>query len=289
MFGNSTKTFGLFFALALLFLLFGEVASWYYGPGALYFFLGLMVVVNFAVYFWSDRLTLAAYRAKVVTEHDAPRLHRMVAHVATLASLPMPQVAIIPSPVPNAFATGRSPSHATVAFTQGILDELSPEELEGVVAHELAHVGNRDTLLMMVAATIAGAIGFIVRMAFWGSLFGSDRDRQNLVVLLAAGILASVAAILIQMAISRTREYRADATGARFTGKPLALASALRRLERAQDRPVRDFDPVKHGNPATSHLFIANPLRGGALARLFATHPPMAERIRRLESLAAGR
>jgi heat shock protein HtpX len=229
-------------------------------------------------YFYSDKMVLHMYRARIVKEHEAPRLYKIVKRVSKKANIPMPRVAIIPEANPNAFATGRNPNHAVVAATEGILDLLDDDELEGVIAHEVGHVKNRDILVMSVAATIAGAISFAANFALWGSMF-SDRD-SNPILLLIIAITAPIAAMLIQMAISRSREYEADRRGALLIGKPLALATALERLERGSR-----MYPLERGNPATSSLFIVNPFRGGALVTLFSTHPPIRERVRRLRKM----
>ncbi|MBW3581875.1 MAG: zinc metalloprotease HtpX [Euryarchaeota archaeon] len=246
-------------------------------------FLVIAAVFNIVTLFAGDKIVLKAYKAKIVTPEEAPRLHRIIDHLCLRSGIPKPKIAVIPTENPNAFATGRSPKHATVAATVGILGILNDEELEGVMAHELAHVQNRDMLVMTTAATIAGAISFAARAFFWGSLFGGgNRDGGgNLMVALLLMITAPIAAMLVQLSISRTREYKADATGAKITGKPWALANALRRIEAGnQAMPLRD------GNPAHSSLFISNPFRGGAMAGLFATHPPMEKRIERLERMA---
>ena len=245
-------------------------------------FLAIAAAINFVSYFWSDRIVLWSTRARIVQPHEAPRLHRIVQNLALRADMPMPRVAIIPSHQPNAFATGRNPQNAVVAATEGILHLLDDDELAGVMAHELAHVRNRDVLIMSAAATVAGAITFAARMFFWGALFGGNNEEGggNLLGALLLSILAPIAAILVQLAISRSREYAADAEGARIHGNPLALARALRSLERGAQRV-----PMEVGSPTQAHMYIVNPFRGGFVAGLFSTHPPMEERVRRLEKL----
>lgn len=243
------------------------------------------VVLNFGSYWFSDRIVLAMYNAQPVTADQAPQLYGIVADLCRRANLPMPKLYIIPDPTPNAFATGRDPEHAAVAVNQGLLQLLDSNEVAGVIAHELSHVRNRDTLISAIAATIAGAIMMLARMAQFAALFGGYDDRRreggNPIVLLATIIVAPVAAMILQLWISRTREYQADRTGAEISGHPLALASALRKLEMAnQARPMAD------ARPSTAHLFIVNPLRGQWLAGLFSTHPPLQERIARLEAQA---
>ena len=241
-------------------------------------------VMNLVSYWFSDKIVLKMYGAREVTEAEAPRLYRITNQLAMKAMLPMPKVYIIPGMSPNAFATGRNPQHAAVAATEGILSILSDEELEGVMAHELAHVGNRDILISSIVATIAGAISYLAHMAQWAAIFGGGRDRDeeggSPFVMIAMAIVAPIAAMLIQMAISRSREYSADAYGARICKKPLALASALKKLHKGVAAiPM-------HANSATAHMFIVSPLTGGGLMSLFSTHPPMEERVARLEELS---
>jgi heat shock protein HtpX len=241
--------------------------------------------MNLGSYWFSDRIVLAAYGAKELDEGSAPDLFRVVRELAAGAQMPMPRVYLIPSESPNAFATGRSPSHAAVAVTEGIMRVLTLDELRGVLAHELSHVRNRDTLISAVAATLAGVVMTVARMAYWAELFGGfrrdDRDeRGGALGALVMVVVAPLAAMLIQMAISRAREYQADATGARISHSPEALASALMKIASVSERV-----PLAAG-PATAHLWIVNPLRGSWLANLFSTHPPIEERIRRLRALA---
>jgi len=273
------RLFLMFVVLSLIFVAFGWVLGLYLFGDPLWgmvIFLVLAGAMNAIAYFASDRLVLASYGARIVERHENPRLHSIVERVALKADLPKPRVAVVPTRTPNAFATGRDPEHAVVAATEGILTMLDDDELEGVMAHEMAHVKNRDILVMSVVATVAGAIAFAARWALWSAMF--NRNSNGLVLLLAA-ITAPIAAILVKSAISRSREYKADATGAKMVGKPWALASALQKLERGVHRY-----PLRGGNPASSHLFIVNPFRGG-LASLFSSHPPTEERVRRLRSM----
>ena len=243
-------------------------------------------IMNFGAYWFSDKIVLMMYRAKPVTEAEAPDLYAITRDLTMKAGLPMPKVYIMDNDTPNAFATGRNPSHAAVAVTRGIMRLLSKEELTGVIGHELAHIQNRDILISTISATIAGAISYLAHMAQWAAMFGSSRDDErggNPIALIAMMIVASLAAMIIQMAISRSREYGADEGGARITGNPLSLANALRKLEYANKRI-----PMAVPNEATAHMFIVSPLSGGSLLRLFSTHPPIEERIKRLEAMAGG-
>jgi heat shock protein HtpX len=248
--------------------------------------LGLAAVMNFVSYWFSDKIVLAMYRAKPVSEAEAPRLFSIVQRLTSRAGLPMPRIYVLPQDSPNAFATGRNPDHSALAVTQGLLDLMNDEELEGVIAHELGHVKNRDILISSVAATIAGAITWLAHMARWGAMFGGyggsreDRQGNNPFALLAMAILAPIAAVLIQMAVSRSREYAADETGARFAGNPYGLARALEKLGQASGRIPMHASPTTA--QMTSHMFIVNPFRGQALMNMFSTHPPLEERIRRL-------
>lgn len=280
---NYFKTTLLLGLLTAILVIFGRFIG-----GANGAVLGLIMagVMNFFSYWFSDKMVLAMYRAKRVGPEDAPMLHRIVARLAERSGLPMPKVYIIPEDSPNAFATGRDPAHASVAATSGILRVLSESELEGVMAHELSHVKNRDILISTIAATLAGAIVFIAHSMQYAAMFGGGRrddDRGNpfgLAAALLMAVLAPLAAMLVQMAISRSREYAADEGGGRMCGNPRALASALQRIHQASGRV-----PMASGGPATAHMFIVNPFTGG-LAGLFSTHPPMAERVRRLEELS---
>jgi len=244
-------------------------------------------LMNVGAYWFSEKIVLAMYRAQPVSEAEAPGLYRVVQGLAMRAQMPMPRIYIIPNEAPNAFATGRDPEHAAVAATHGILRILDEEELEGVMAHELAHVRNRDTLISTIAATLAGVIVMLARMAMWMPYFsgGGGRDSEDrgggALGFLVLAILAPIAATLIQLAISRSREFQADQSAARLTHKPYALASALQKLEMGANRLPME------ANPATSHLFIVNPIRGNTLFKLFSTHPPIEERIARLRAFVA--
>jgi len=247
------------------------------------------IITNFVSYWFSDKIVLAAYGARQVSEAEAPMLYRIVHNLALGAGMPMPRLYIIPSDAANAFATGRNPQHAAVAVTEGILRLMNERELTGVLSHELSHVTNRDILISSIAATLAGVIMMIANMARWAAIFGgySRSDEREggggVISLIAMSILAPIAAMIIQMAISRTREYAADASGARMSGDPLALASALGKLGAAAERIPLD------ASPQTSHLFIVNPLSGRSLMQLFSTHPPLEDRIERLRAMAGQR
>lgn len=283
-FTNSAKTGGLFVAMLGLFAVIGFLLGGVFGGdpySAMVIFLIIAAALNAVALFWGDKLILRAYKAQEVSESDAPQLHRIVGRVAAQAGLPKPTVYLIKSDTPNAFATGRSPAHGKVAFTTGIVRLLDADELEGVAAHELAHIKNRDMVVMTVAATIAAAIGFAVRMAMWRGIFGGRDAREALPLLILLAVTAPLAAMVIQMAISRSREFSADKGAAEFTGNPRAMASALRKLEQGNDAR-----PMEGGNPAHASLFITNPFKSGALTKLFSTHPPMDERIERLEAMA---
>lgn len=248
------------------------------GQSGALFALIMAGVMNLGSYWFSDKIVVKMYRGQEI--HNGP-LYEVVAELCGRNSLTMPKVYLLPQPTPNAFATGRNPQHAVVAATQGIVQILNREELKGVMAHELAHVQNRDILIGSVAATIAGAISYLAHMAQWAMIFGGrDDEDSNPVAMIAMMILAPIAAMLVQMAISRSREYAADAKGAKLCGHPHALAEALRKLELSNQRM-----PMARVNEATAHMFIVNPLRGGGLRSLFSTHPPMEERIRRLEAM----
>ncbi len=276
---NVFKTFLLLAALTALFMFIGDALG---GRTGMTFALILALGMNFFAYWFSDKMALAMSGARPVSESEAPELHRMVEELARRAGLPKPRVYIIPQETPNAFATGRNPKHAAVAVTAGILRLLSTEELMGVLSHELAHIKNRDILISSIAAVLAGAISYLANMAQWGLLFGgfggSDDDDNPLgiVGVILMMILAPIAAMLIQMAISRSREFLADATGAKILGDPVPLASALKRLEEWNHRLPMQV------NPATAQMYIVNPLAGGSFANLFSTHPPIEERINRL-------
>ncbi|MEW6209644.1 MAG: zinc metalloprotease HtpX [Acidobacteriota bacterium] len=279
---NRIKTVMLLAALTALFLFIGQALGGRTGLVVAILFAGVM---NFAAYWWSDRLVLRMYGAQEISEADAPELFRIVRELALRGSMPMPKVYVIPEETPNAFATGRNPQNAAVAVTEGIVRLLSREELRGVIAHELGHVRNRDTLIMTVAATIAGALSHLATMAMWSGMLGGrsddDEDGGSPLGGLLGIILAPIAAALIQMAISRSREFMADEEGARLSGDPLALASALRKIESWSKRL-----PIHLGSPATAHLFIINPFSGGGMMSLFSTHPSTEARIARLEEMA---
>jgi heat shock protein HtpX len=244
------------------------------------------LVMNFGSYWFSDKIVLSMYRAKEVTRETAPKFYNVFEELSRNADLPMPKVYIINDPTPNAFATGRNPQHAAVAATTGILQGLNNEELSGVMAHELAHVKNRDILTGTIAATLVGTITYVAQMAGWALMFGrgSDDDEGGGLGSLFMLILAPIAAMLIQFAISRSREFAADAGGAKINNNPLALASALGKISKANK-----IKPVSHVNPASAHMFIVNPLQGGGISKLFSTHPPVEERIKRLQEIAGGR
>lgn len=271
---NYIKTFGL---MALMTALFVAIAGWFGGRSAMIIALAFAAVFNFGAYWFSDRAVLRMYKARPLARHEAPGLYDMVDDLRQRAGLPMPAVAISASPQPNAFATGRDPAHAAVCVTQGMLQVASADELAGVLGHELAHIKNRDMLIGTLAATLAAAVVMLSRLGFW---FGGDDNRGGLVGGLLMLILAPVAAMLIQMAISRAGEYRADRMGAEISGQPHALASALKKLEAEARRQPMDL------NPSAAHLAIVNPLRAGGMSGLFRTHPPTEERVRRLEEIA---
>ena len=274
---NMLKTMLLMTGLTLVLLWAGNAMG---GRSGMTIALIFALAMNAFSYWFSDRIVLKMYKAQEASRADAPELYEMLRRLSRKADIPMPRIYIINQPQPNAFATGRNPEHAAVAVTTGIMRILSAEELEGVIAHELAHVKNRDILIGTVAATIAGAISYLAYMAQWAMIFGGrDDDDGNPLVALIMMIVAPVAAMLIQMAISRSREYAADAGGAKITGNPRYLANALRKLHSASQQI-----PMK-AEPATAHMFIVNPLSGGRMAKLFSTHPPMEERIARLEEM----
>lgn len=272
----------LVFLMALLTALIVAVGGAFGGTQMMTYALVFAVLMNFGVYWFSDRAVLAMYRAQVVTREQAPELYEMVDRLRRRAGLPMPTVAIAPSEQPNAFATGRSPDRAVVCFTRGILNLAPRDELEGVTAHELAHIKNRDMLIGTVAAALAGVVTLLSRLAIFIPIGGGGRDRNPLTALILI-IVAPIAALMIHMAVSRTMEYRADRVGAEIAGHPLGLAGALRRLEAYAKRIPMEV------SPAAAHLCIVNPLRGGGFAALFRTHPPTEERVRRLEAMARGR
>ncbi len=277
---NTMKTFILMAGLTVLLVLVGK---WLGGQSGMILAFMIAMGMNFFSYWFSDKIVLKMYGAREIGPSDAPQLYSLVQELAIRAELPMPRVYIIEGDQPNAFATGRNPEHGAVAVTEGILRILSREELAGVIAHELGHIKNRDILIGSVAATIAGAISMIANMAHWALIFGGrssdDEEGGNPIGALLMIILAPIAAMLIQMAISRSREYLADEAGARFSGNPNYLASALRKLQMASQRIPME------AKPATAHMFIVNPLSGGGLVNLFSTHPPIEKRIERLQNM----
>lgn len=281
---NTLKLTALLTALTVLLIIIGQAVG---GTAGMILAGALAVAMNFGAYWFSDRLVLSMSGARPVTAEEAPWLHRTVADLAQRANLPMPKVYIMDSPVPNAFATGRSPERGVVAVTTGIQQTLTQDELAGVIAHELAHIKHRDTLLSAVVATVAGAIAMIANMAQWAMIFGGfgggdDEEGGNPLAALPLLIIAPIAATLIQLGISRAREFQADEGGAAILGDPLPLARALAKIERAAHN-----EPPMAATPATASLYIVNPLTGGGLLKLFSTHPPTEERIARLEALAA--
>ena len=276
--GNTFKTAVLLSGLTLLLMFVGRVFG---GQNGMLIALIFAAVLNFVSYFYSDKIALSMYRAKPVTREELPRAYQVVERLTQKIGIPMPRMYVIPTESPNAFATGRNPNHASVAVTRGILNLLNDEELEGVLAHELGHVRNRDILISSIAATVAGAITYLAEIARWGMIFGgyerdsNDRGGGGFGALLML-ILAPIAAMMIQLAVSRSREYQADESGAHYTGNPYALASALAKLDAYSKRlPMQ-------ATPSTAHLFIVQPFLGMNLGSLFSTHPPIAKRIERL-------
>ena len=280
--GNALKTGVLLVVLTVLFMAIGSYVG---GRGGMVMAFAIAILMNAGAYWFSDKIVLKMYRAQEVSEAEAPELHAMVHRLATAASVPMPKVYILPSDSPNAFATGRNPEHAAVAVTRGIMKILAPDELEGVLAHEMAHVKNRDILIGTVAATLAGAIMMLARFAQFAAIFGGGRDRDEgggALGLLAMAIIAPIGAMLVQMAVSRSREYQADATGARFCGRPDSLARALEKISGTSRRiPLES-------TPATAHMFIMSPLSGRGMMSLFSTHPPVEKRVERLRTMRVG-
>ncbi|BCG46186.1 Peptidase M48, Ste24p [Citrifermentans bremense] len=277
---NRFKTAVLLTSLTLLMIGLGAAIG---GQGGMYLAFFMALAMNAFSYWFSDKIVLRMYGAREISEMENPAFYGMIRRLTVQAGLPMPRVYIIPSESPNAFATGRNPDHAAVAATEGIMRILTPEELEGVMAHELSHVANRDILISTIAATVAGAISMLANMAQWAAIFGhrsDDEEGGGVIGTLALAILAPIAAMLIQLAVSRSREYLADEGGARLCGHPRSLANALRKLDQASH-----LLPMQEARPATAHMFIVNPLTAGGIARLFSTHPPMEERIARLEQM----
>jgi heat shock protein HtpX len=277
---NAVKTAFLMALMMALFLFIGYILG---GNTGMTIALVFSLIMNFGSFWFSDKIVLAVYRAKQVNRETAPKFYDMVERLAKQADLPMPKVYLINDPTPNAFATGRSPKKASVAATTGILQGLSNDELAGVMAHELAHVKHRDTLIGTIAATLVGSISYIAHMAGWIFMFGRGDDDSpgagigGLIIL----ILSPILAMLLQMAISRSREFAADRGGAEISGSPLALASALQKISSGNQ-----LKPVNHSEPASAHMFIINPLRGGGISKLFSTHPQTEERIKRLQAMA---
>jgi heat shock protein HtpX len=274
---NRLKTVVLLATLTALFLFIGQAIG---GRSGLIIALFIAGAMNFASYWFSDKIVLRMYNAQEVSQSESPELYGIVANLAQRAKIPMPRVYLIPEETPNAFATGRNPQHAAVAVTAGLMRMLDRRELTGVIAHELGHVMNRDTLIMTVAASLAGALGYLAQFAFFFGSSDDDEGGGNPIFAIAGLIIAAIAAPLIQMAISRSREFVADETGARLSDDPRALASALRKIESYSQQI-----PMHSGNPATAHLFIINPFSGRNISRLFSTHPSTAERIQRLEAM----
>jgi heat shock protein HtpX len=281
---NTLKTT---FLLALLTVLLVTAGAALGGQQGMIIAFVFALIMNGVSYWFSDRIVLRMYGAQEIGPEQAPKLRRIVQELALRATMPMPRLYIIPTDTPNAFATGRNENHAAVAVTEGILRILDENELRGVLAHELSHIKNRDILVGTIAAALAGAISMLANMASWGMMFGgrgeSDREGGHPVVALLMIFIAPLAALLVQMAVSRSREYGADTTGASVSRDPLSLANALRKLQRGVERIPMD------ANPATAHLFIVNPLTGGGIAKLFSTHPPLEERIKRLEKMVSSR
>ena len=288
--GARIRLFILFATLTALFVIFGwAIGSYFFADpiSSIVLFVIMAAGINAISYFLSDRMVLWSYRAKMITENQAPDLFRIVREVSQKANLPMPKLAVVTTQTPNAVATGRNPNHVVVAVTQGILGSLTEDELRGVIAHEISHVKNRDILVMAVAATIAGAISYLAQIAMWNTMLSGGRNRNSsegtMIIAVLGMILAPIAALLVQLAISRGRETKADYSGAMTIGQPLALASALQTLEAENRRR-----PLRFGSPASQGLFIVNPFSASTLTSLFRTHPPIQERIRRLQDLARG-
>jgi len=280
---NTLKTTLLMGLLTVLLVLFGGILG---GKGGMTMAFVMAAGMNFFSYWFSDKIVLRMYNAQEITEADDPRFYRLVRTLAERANLPMPKVYVIADDSPNAFATGRNPEHAAVAATSGIMRILTDDELAGVMAHELGHVKNRDILISTLAATFAGAITYMANMAQWAAMFGGGRSDDDegggggIIGMILMAILAPIAAMLVQMAISRSREYGADAEGARICGNPLSLANALQKLEMGSQRIPME------ANAATAHMFIVTPLTGGGMMSLFSTHPPIPERVARLQEIS---
>jgi heat shock protein HtpX len=282
---NRVKTFILLATLTALLMWAGQAVG---GRAGMWLALAVAAAMNIGTYWFSDRIVLRMHNAREVDPAQSPELYAMVRDLSARADLPMPKIYIMPEDAPNAFATGRDPEHGVVAVTEGLLRTLDRQEIAAVIAHELGHIKNRDTLIMALAATFAGALSMLANMAIWGSLFGGghssdDEEGGSPLAGLLGVMMAPVAATLVQMSISRAREFLADEAAARYTGTPLALAAALRKIEVWSNRI-----PIQSGSPATAHLFIHNPFNLGGLARLFSTHPPTEQRVARLEAMASG-
>ncbi len=272
---NSIKTFLLLLLMTIFFLIIGELIGGQVGMTYAFIF---AIAANFFSYWFSDKIVLSMYQAMPILPEKEPKLYEMVSSLAARAQIPTPKIYYIKSSMPNAFATGRDPQHAVVAITEGLVQLLNDNELRGVISHEMSHIKNRDILISCIAAVLAGAIMVLVRFGFW---FGGNRNRNNnAIIALLLMIFAPIAAMLIQMAISRSREYIADADGAKISNDPLALASALRKLSEGNLRTKNDV------NPQTAHMFIVNPLKSGGLENMFSTHPPIQDRIKKLEEMA---
>ncbi len=284
---NYVKTAMLMAFLVAILAIGGQMIG---GNGGMLLFGAIGLVFNLLSYWFSDRIALMAHRAQPVTREQLPAVYEIVERLTRKAGLPMPRIFVIPSATPNAFATGRNPRHAAVAVTEGILRILDRRQLEGVLAHELSHVRNRDMLIATIAASVAGLIASLGHMIQWGAIFGgfggrSDDERGNVFAALAWALLAPIIAMIVQLAVSRSREFGADASGAELTGDPDALADALLALERGNE-----IQPYAYGGPATAHLFIVNPFRGagGKMLQLFSTHPPIEVRVQRLREMRRG-
>lgn len=279
---SQLKTGLLLILLSCIILFLGRFLG---GNTGLVIAFGVALVMNLGSYWYSDKIVLRIYKARELSPSEAPMLHRMVEDLAQTAGIPKPGIYLVPDETPNAFATGRNPQNAVVAVTEGIVRLLSPDELRGVLAHEIAHVLNRDILIQSVAGVLASVIMMVANFMQWTAIFGMGRSDEegggNAMVGLLLAVIAPIAASLIQFAISRSREYLADATGAKLSGKPLALASALGKLTEYNRR-----EPIHEGNPATAHMFIVNPFSGKKISGLFTTHPPVEERIARLRAMA---
>lgn len=279
---NTFKTVALMTAMMVLFLIVGTALG---GETGLIIAFIFSLALNFGSYWFSDKIILSMYRAQPIERKDHPQLYDIVEKLSSQAQIPMPKVYIINNDTPNAFATGRNPENGAVAVTTGILRILNENELAGVIAHELSHIKNRDILIGTIAATLVGTITFIARMAGWAMLFGGrDEDSGSAVQSLVLLILSPIVAVMIQMAISRSREFMADAGGAQISGQPMSLANALKKLSEYNQRK-----PMKNASPASAHMFIVNPLSGKSVMKLFSTHPPMEERIARLQEIESGR